>query len=230
MSTSGRSAKSAEGRLRSRSTATPKRITTKRRTETFSTKAALLEKLIPVCAEEYEKLFGHPWSEHPLRWHETDLARSQIETDAWRVMNELGKAATAALDFFESHGLDPNRRDNGIYYAHELYKLLKRRRRLLEAIKQKVGEYPRPIDKRHALVTSVNVRGPNAFAGLPYGRKLTDRELAIISLLMHKGEDFSFNQDMTIGDAIDRERRRMGLANKRASEPTKRWMRDVPED
>ncbi len=53
-----------------------------------------------------EELFGHPWSEHPLRWHETDLARSRIEADAWRVMNALGKAASAALDFFESHGLD----------------------------------------------------------------------------------------------------------------------------
>lgn len=209
---------------------TTKRITTKRRTETFSTKAALLEKLISACAEEYEKLFGHPWSQHPLRWHEPELARSQIETDAWRVMNALGKAASAALDFFDSHGLDAGRRDHGIYYAHELHKLLKRHRRLLEALKEKVGEYPRPIDKRQALVKSVNVRGPNVFAGLPYGRKLNDRELAIISLLMHKGEDFSFNQGMTIGDAIDRERRRMGLANKRASKPTKRWMREVPED
>ncbi|KYF96114.1 hypothetical protein BE20_04480 [Sorangium cellulosum] len=77
----------------------------KRRTETFSTKAALLEKLIPMCADEYEKLFGHPWSQHPLRWYEALLERSHIETDAWRVMNALGKAASAALDFFESHGL-----------------------------------------------------------------------------------------------------------------------------
>jgi hypothetical protein len=208
----------------------PKQATPKRRTETFSTKAALLEKLIPKCAEEYVKLFGHPWSQHPIRWHEADVARSQIEIDAWRVMNTLGKAASAALDFFESHGLDPDRRDYGIYYAHELHKLLKRHRRLLEGLKEKVGEYPRPIDKRHALVTSVNVRGPNVFAGLPYGRKLNDRELAIISLLMHKGEDLSFTSGMTLGDAIDRERRRMGLANKRASRPTKRWMREVPED
>lgn len=208
----------------------PKRATPKRRTETFSTKEALLAKLLPKCAKEYEELFGHPWSEHPLRWHETDLARSQIETDAWRVMNDLGNAATAALDFFESHGLDPDRRDHGIYYAHELHKLLKRHRRLFEGLKEKVGEYPRPIDKRHALVKSVNVRGPNAFAGLLYGRKLNDRELAIISLLMHKGEDLSFTSGMTIGDAIDRERRRMGLANKRASKPTKKWMREIPED
>ena len=209
---------------------TTKRITTKRRTETFSTKAALLEKLISACAEEYEKLFGHPWSQHPLRWHEPELARSQIETDAWRVMNALGKAASAALDFFDGHGLDAGRRDHGIYYAHELHKLLKRHRRLLEGLKEKVGEYPRPIDKRQALVKSVNVRGPNVFAGLPYGRKLNDRELAIISLLMHKGEDFSFTLGMTIGDTIDRERRRMALANKRASKPTKNWMREVPED
>jgi len=205
-------------------------ITTKRRTETFSTKAALLAKLIPFCAEEYEKLFGHPWSEHPLRWYEENLARSQIETDAWRVMNQLGKAATAALDFFESRGLDAERRDNGIYYAHELHKLLKRHRRLLEGLKKKVGEYPRPMDKRHALVRSVNVRGPNVFAGFPYGRKLNDRELAIINLLMHNGEDIWFSARMTIGDAIDRERRRMALANKRASKPTKNWMREVPED
>jgi hypothetical protein len=204
---------------------------TKRRAETFFTKAALLEKLIPACAEEYEKLFGHPWSQHPLRWHEPDLTRSQIETDAWRVMNALGKAASAALDFFDSHGLDADRRDHGIYYAHELHKLLKRHRRLLEGLKEKVGEYPRPIDKRQALVKSVNVGGPNVFAGLPYGRKLNDRELAIISLLMHKGDDLWFTASgMTIGDAIDRERRRMGLANKRASRPTKKWMREVPED
>lgn len=209
---------------------TPKRTTTKRRTETFSTKGALLEKLIPMCADEYEKLFGHPWSQHPLRWYEAILERSEIETDAWRVMNALGKAASAALDFFESHGLDPDRRDHGIYYAHELHKLLKRRRRLLEGLKEKVGEYPRPIDKRHALVKSVNVGGPNVFAGLPYGRKLNDRELAIISLLMHKGDDLSFTSGMTIGDAIDRERRRMSLANKRASKSTKRWMQGVPED
>jgi hypothetical protein len=208
----------------------PKLVTPKRRTETFSTKKALLAKLLPKCAKEYKELFGHPWSEHPLRWHETDLARSQIETDAWRVMNELGKAATAALDFFESHGLDPDRRDHGIYYAHELYKLLKRHRRLLEALKEKVGEYPRPIDSRHALVTSVNVRGPNVFAGPPYGRKLNGRELAIISLLMHQGEDLKFKEDMTIGDAIDQERRRMAIANKRASQPMTRWMREVPED
>ncbi|WP_441290424.1 hypothetical protein ACSRUE_07550 [Sorangium sp. KYC3313] len=209
---------------------TSKPITPKRRTETFSTKAALLEKLIPMCADEYEKLFGHPWSQHPLRWYEAILGCSQIETDAWRVMNTLGKAASAALDFFESRGLDPDRRDHGIYYAHELHKLLKRHRRLLGRLKEKVGEYPRPIDRRQALVKSVNIPGSNAFAGFLYGRKLNDRELAIINLLMHKGEGLSFTSGMTIGDAIDRERRRMGLANKRASKPTKKWMREVPED
>jgi hypothetical protein len=47
---------------------------------------------------------------------------------------------------------------------------------LLEALKEKVGEYPRPIDSRHALVASVNIRGPNVFVGLPYGRKLNGRE------------------------------------------------------
>jgi hypothetical protein len=193
-------------------------------------RGTLLAKLLPACAEEYEKLFGHPWSQHPLRWQEPDLARSQIETDAWRVMNDLGKAASAALDFFERHDLDPERRDHGIYYAHELHKFLKRHRRLLEALKEKAGEYPRPIDKRNAIVKSVNFRGPIVFAGLPYRRKLKDRELAIVSLLMHKGEDLEFKVGMTIGDAIDQERRRMAIANKRASRPTKRWMREVPED
>jgi hypothetical protein len=202
----------------------PPRVTPQRRTKTFSTKKDLLKELLPICAEEYEKLFGHPWSEHPLGWYAENLARSQIETDAWRVMNQLGKAATAALGFFESRGLDPERRDNGIYYAHELHKLLKRHRRLLEALKEKVGEYPRPLDRRHALIKSVNVGGPNVFAGLPYGRKLDARELAIISLLMHNGDDLEFKLGMTIGDAIDQERRRIAIASRRASKPTKRWL------
>ncbi|UQA57484.1 hypothetical protein [Polyangium aurulentum] len=207
----------------------PKRVTRKRRTETFSTKAALLAKLLPKCAEEYEKLFGHPWSQHPLRLHETDLARSQLEADAWRVMNDLGKAAAAALEFFEGRGLDPSRSDHGIYNAHELQKLLKRHHRLLEGLREKVGKYPRPLDKRHWLAKCVNVSGPNVFAGLPYRRKLESRELAIVSILLTKGEEVTFKRNMTTGDAIEEERRRMALAAKRApGQRTKKSTRARP--
>lgn len=199
-----------------------KRPTPKRRTETFSTKEELLAKLIPKCEEEYAKLFGHPWSKHPLTWYKGDLRRSQIEADAWRAMKDLGNAAAAVLDFFETRGLDPNRHDHGIYYAHELYKLLKRRRRLLESLKERVGEYTHPIDRRHWLAKSVNVRGPNVFAGRPYGRKLTSRELALVSFLMHGGDDLDFKTGMTIGDAIDQERRRMANAIKRLAQPRKK--------
>lgn len=189
----------------------------------FSTKAQLIARLIPACEEEYQATFGHAWSDHPLRFYKDDLQRSQVESDAWRVMNDLRKAATAALDFFDSRGLKAARPDNGIYYAHELHKLLRRRRRFLESLDEIVGKYPRPLDKRHWLARNINVGGPNAFAGLPYGRKLNGRELAVISFLMLGGEDLAFPvSGMTIPEAIDQERRRMAIANRRVRLPRKK--------
>lgn len=188
----------------------------------FSTKAQLLAHLIPECEKEYEETFGHAWSDHPLRLYKDDLRRSRIESDAWRVMNDMSKAAAAALDFFKSRGLDEGRPDNGIYYAHELYKLLRRRRRFLESLQEIVGKYPRPLDKRYWLVRNLNVGGPNAFAGLPYGRKLNGRELALISFLMLGSKDLTFTSGMTLGDAIDQERRRMAIANRRVHLPRKK--------
>jgi hypothetical protein len=201
--------------------ATPK--TPKNKPQRFSTKVQLLAHLIPACEKEYQATFGHAWSDHPLRLYKDDLQRSQVESDAWRVMSDLRKAAAAALDFFESRGLNAARPDNGIYYAHELHKLLRRHRRLLEALKEKVGEYPRPLDKRYWLVRLINVGGPNAFAGLPYGRKLNGRELALISFLMLGSKELAFTESgMTINDAIDQERRRMAIANRRVRLPRKR--------
>lgn len=85
-----------------------------------------------------------------------------------------------------------------------------------------VGKYPRVIDKRHRIAWRINVRGPNVFAGLPYGRKLRDRELALISFLMLDGKDLDFTSGMTISDAIDQERRRMAITNRRVRLPRKR--------
>jgi hypothetical protein len=197
--------------------------TPKNKPQRFATQAQLLAHLIPACEKEYQALFGHPWSRHPLRLYKDDLRRSQVESDAWRVMNDLSKAAAAALDFFPSRGLDPKRRDNGIYYAHELHKMLKQRRRFLESLQEMVGKYPRPLDKRYWLVRNINVGTANAFAGLPYKRKLDGRELALISFLMLGGEDLSFPRDgMTIPEAIDQERRRMAIADRRVHLPRKR--------
>lgn len=204
----------------------PKRTapkTAKEKPQRFSIKEDLLAHLIPACEKEYEGTFGHPWSRHPLQLYKDDLRRSQVEADAWRVMNDLSKAAAAALDFFESRGLSAARPDNGVYYAHELYKLLRQRRRFLESLQEIVGKYPRPLDKRYWLVKNVNVGGPSAFAKLPYGRKLNGRELAVISFLMLGGEDLTFPKDgMTITEAIDQERRRMAIANRRVRLPRKR--------
>lgn len=204
----------------------PKRATprvSRSKPQRFSTKAELLAYLLPACEKEYEALFGHPWRHHPLRLYKDDLRRSQVETEAWRVMNDLSKAAAEALDFFESRGLDPRRPDNGIYYAHELYKLLRRRRGLLESLQEIVGKYPRPLDKRYWLVRNINVGGPNAFVGLPYGRTLNGRELAVISFLMLGGEDLTFPRSgMTIAEAMDQERRRMAFANRCVRLPRKR--------
>lgn len=200
----------------------PKTATPKKTPQRFTTKAQLLGHLIPQCEKEYQERFGHPWSEHPLRGYKDDLRRSQIESDAWRVMNELSKSAVAALDFFPNRTLDPSLPDHGIYYAHELHKLLRDHRQLLESLQEMVGKYPRVIDKRHWIAWRTNVRGPNAFAGLPYGRKLKGRELALISFLMLDGKDLDFTSGMTISDAIDQERRRMAIANRRVRLPRKR--------
>src|SRR4051812_43358786 len=103
-----------------------KTATPKTKPQKFSTKEALLEQLIPQCENEYQELFRHAWSQHPLRLYKDDLQRSQLESDAWRVMTDMSKAAEAALNFFESRELNPARPDHGIYYAHELYKLLRK--------------------------------------------------------------------------------------------------------
>src|SRR4051812_43856106 len=95
-----------------------KTATSKKKPQKFSTKEALLEQLIPQCENEYQELFHHSWSQHPLRLYKDDLHRSQIESHAWHVMNDMSKVAATALDFFESRGLNPARPDNGIYYAH----------------------------------------------------------------------------------------------------------------
>lgn len=204
----------------------PKRATTKapkNKPQRFSTKAQLVAHLIPACEREYQETFGHAWADNPLRLYKDDIQRSKIESDAWRVMNDLRKAAAAALNFFDSRGLNAARSDNGIYYAHELHKLLRRRRGFLESLQEIVGAYPRPLDKRYWLVRNINIGGPNAFAGLPYGRKLNGRELAVISFLMLGGEDLSFPaHGMTIPDAIDQERRRMAIANRRVRVPRKK--------
>lgn len=201
--------------------ATPK--TPRNKPQLFSTKTQLLAHLIPACEKEYQATFGHAWSDNPLRSYKDDLRRSQIESEAWRVMNDLSKAAAAALDFFGSRGLDARRPDNGIYYAHELYKLLQRRREFFESLQEIVGKYPRPLDKRYWLVKNINIGGPNVFAGLPYDRKLNGRELALISFLMLGGEDLTFpSSGMTIPEAIDQERRRMAIANRRVRLQRKR--------
>jgi hypothetical protein len=63
----------------------------------------------------------------------------------------------------------------------------------------------------------------NAFAGLPYDKELNGRELALISFLMLGGEDLTFpSSGMTIPEAIDQERRRMAIANRRVRLPRKR--------
>jgi hypothetical protein len=195
----------------------------KKKPQNFSTRDALLAQLIPHCEKEYQERFGHPWSDHPLHGYKDDLQRSKMESEAWRVMKDMSEAAGAAFDFFESRGLNPARPDNGIHYAHELHKLVQKHSRLLESLKNMVVKYRRPLDKRYWLVKNINVGGPNAFAGLPYGRKLDGRELAVISFLMLGGEALKFTKSgMTISDAIDQERRRMAIANRRVRLPRKR--------
>lgn len=67
----------------------------------------------------------------------------------------------------------------------------------------------------------MNASRPNAFARLPYGRKLDNRELAILSILMTQGKELDFKRGMTIGDALEQERRRMAIANRRVPLPKK---------
>lgn len=189
---------------------------TKRKPQKFDTKAELLAHLIPACEKEYEATFDHPWNKNPLGPYNDDLRRSRIESEAWRVLHNLQKATAPARDFFTSRGLDPGRGDHGLHYAHKLHGLLKKYRRLFESLEQVADQYPRPLDKRHRLVTIINVRPPNAFAKLPYGKKLTPRKLAVIAILLFGGDDVGFKPGTTIAGAIDEERRRMALADQRA--------------
>jgi hypothetical protein len=50
-------------------TTTQKRATPKGKPERFFTKKDFPAKLIPQCAKEYEKRFGHAWSDDPLCGH-----------------------------------------------------------------------------------------------------------------------------------------------------------------
>ncbi|TKC98602.1 hypothetical protein [Polyangium fumosum] len=189
--------------------------TQKRRTKTYDDKKALREELVRQCEKEYAATFGHPWTKNPLAGFEETLQRSRIEEEAWRVMNKLRKAAAEVIDFFDSRGLDPRRDDHGIYYAHKLHKALHQRRRFFDSLVQDVGKYRHRLERRKFLAHFVNSRGPNFFRGLVYGRELNSRELAVISVLMTKGEDLSFKRGMTVGDAIEQEVRRMARARTR---------------
>ncbi|WP_438040254.1 hypothetical protein [Sorangium sp. So ce128] len=195
--------------------------TGKNRRERFSTKEKLLAQLLPQCTKEYEKAFGHVWSPDRMARVEALTQRWRVEAEAWRVMYEFRKAAAKALEFFESRGLELRRPDNGLFYAYRLHKLVTQRRRFLESLVNDVREdYERPADRRHWLAWTMNFATPNAFAklpqDLPYGRKLSNRELAILSILTTDGEEVDFKRDMTVSDAIEQELRRMARAAERA--------------
>lgn len=129
-----------------------KQLTPKRRTKTYSDKRELRVALVQHCEKEYEEKFGHPWSADQLARVEDLVRRWQVDDDAWRVLNKFRKAAAEALNFFESRGLSPHRPDNGLYYAHMLHGLLRKRRRFLEALVNEVREeYERAPEKRHWL-------------------------------------------------------------------------------
>ena len=175
-------------------------------------------------------MFGHAWENNPLQGIEEVLERGRIEVEAWGVMNELAKAASMALKFFESRGLDPNKRDHGIHYAHELHVLLKKRRRLLESLCQWVGKRRAPADRRQLLVQRMNVGGPNPFAGPPYKREVGNRELAIINILSTGGKDIALAvKGMTVSDAIEQERCRMALAARRVRKRGVKWRPWAPK-
>lgn len=194
---------------------------TKRRTKTYSDKEELQADLVDHCEQEYEATFGHKWNEKQVA-HVMSLVgdihrRWQLETEAWAMMNKFRKVAEEALKFFKSRGLEEYRPDHGVFYAYKLHKLLEKRRPFLKSLVKDVRkDYRRPPDRRHWLAWTMNVAKMNPFGTLPYGRKLTDRELAIISVLMTGASEVEFKLGMTIGDALDQERRRMTLARRRA--------------
>jgi hypothetical protein len=195
--------------------------TSKNMPERFSTKAELIPKLILHCKDEYEQVFGHPWSPDRIAQIAALTRRWRVEGDAWRVMYEFRKVAAKVLAFFESRGLDPNKPDNGHFNAYRLSKIVRQRRRFLESLVTDVRPvYERPGDRRHWLAWSMNFARPNAFVklpeGLPYGRALSHRELAIVSILMTEGREVDFKRGMTVGAAIEQELRRMARAAERA--------------
>jgi hypothetical protein len=194
---------------------------TRKKPQRFDTEPELLAHLIPKCEREYEVAFGHRWGADRVARIEALTRRWRVEGEAWQLMYEFRKVAAKALAFFESRGLDPNRPDNGLFYAYKLSKIVKLRRRFLESLVSDVREdYERPADRRHWLAWSMNFARPNAFVklpeGLPYGRVLSNRELAILSILMTEGKEVSFKRGMTVGAAIEQELRRMARAAERA--------------
>jgi hypothetical protein len=199
----------------------PKRTTQKDKPKKFSTKAELLAELLPRCEEEHRTAFGRRWSPDRMARIEALTQRWRVEGEAWRVMYEFRKVAAKALDFFKSQGLDPNKPDNGLFHAYRLHKIVKQHRRFLESLVNEVREdYRRPADRRHWLAWSMNFAKPNAFAklpqDLPYGRVLSNRELAILGILMTGGEEVVFTRGMTVSGAIEQELRRMARAAERA--------------
>ena len=189
-----------------------------------------IEAVLQQCEKEYADKFGHLWANNPVFRVEEERQRQEVEAAAWRVRNVLQKASALALDFFESRGLDPRKQDQGIYHAYMLHLLLKRHRRLLESMAVPVGKYKRPVERRIWLARHVNVGGPNAFVGLPYRRRLNNRELAIISILLSEGADIGFRRSMTVSDAIEDERRRMTVAAKRVRTGRRTWSPFAPEN
>jgi hypothetical protein len=198
-------------------TGTPKR----KKQPVFSTKAALLPALISQCEQEYKGTFGHPWSPAKLAWVESLTRQWQVEGEAWRVMHEFRQVAEKALVFFESRKLNPYKPDNGLFHAYRLHQILDQYRPLLEALVSDIrGNYERPPDRRHWLAWGMNLAKPNAFArlpeSLPYGRVLSHRELALLSILMTGGEEVEVKGGITVSGAIEQELRRMARAAERA--------------
>ncbi|WP_437901791.1 hypothetical protein [Sorangium sp. So ce124] len=199
----------------------PKRATRKNRRERFSNKEKLLAQLLPQCESEYERAFGHPWNAGRVARVEALTQRWKVEAEAWSVMYEFRKAAAKALKFFESAGIESRRPDYGLFYAYRVNKLVKQRRHFLQSLMNDVREdYERPPDRRHWLAWTMNFAKPNAFGklpeDLPYSRELSNRELAILSILMTDGEEVDFTTGMTVGGAIEQELRRMARAAERA--------------
>ena len=196
-----------------------KMVASVKRGTKFYTEEDLLGALIPYCEKTFEKQFGCRWEMlAEFRACKEDVERSEVEAEAYDLMHRLIKALDAYLDCLKKRDLNPSHLSNGYDRARELRQfavVFPESPRVAQGTAWRAPSAPlqEPCTRFHreheARLGRISVRSPRR-----------SPRLAVISFLVFRGKDFDFKADykqrgITLGQAMDRERRKMSQADNR---------------